>query len=56
MNGSGRRDVSRIYAYDKPWFGRLLSIERLGLGNGRDRDSHAGDSNGEFRTLPCRRV
>src|SRR5580700_7388653 len=39
-----------------PWFGRFIPIERLGLGNGRDGHSHAGDSNGALRTLPRRRV
>ena len=30
---------------------RVLSIEGLGLGNGRDGHSHARDSNGELRIL-----
>jgi hypothetical protein len=37
-------------------FGRFLSLERLGFGDGRDGHSQAGDSNGELRTLPCWRV
>jgi hypothetical protein len=34
----------------------IFWIERLGLGNGRDGNSHAGDSNGQLRALPRRRV
>jgi len=35
---------------------RFRWVERLGLGNGCDRHSQAGDPNGELRTLPCRRI
>jgi hypothetical protein len=35
---------------------RFRGLEDSGLGNGRDGDSQAGDSNGQLRTLPSRRV
>ena len=47
---------SGIYVFEKPLQFGGFSIQTLGFGDGRDGHSHAGDSNGELRALPCRRV
>jgi hypothetical protein len=56
MPAGGAKLLPHNYVFDKRARFSFLAIERLGFGNSRDGHSHAGDSNRELRTLPCRRV